>query len=245
MLKMDKNLKRNGNYPILLSNKLGWRTQSKFQMGLHKRDLYLLLQQYLGGIGSIYKNPILNKVNYSIDSKKDLKSLINHLEKYPLLTQKAADFILFKEIIELMNNKVHLSINGLQQIINLKASMNLDLSDFLKSEFNNIIPVIRQFINTKYIPDSDWIAGFVTGEGNFDIRITEQNSNKIKYRVQLRFRISQHERDRKLMECLINYFGSGKLYKYPGKPAVVLMIFNFTDITNIIIPSFLGNDILY
>ena len=63
---MDKNLKRNGYYPILLSNKLGWRTQSKFQMGLHKRDLYLLLQQYLGGIGSIYKNPILNKVNYSI-----------------------------------------------------------------------------------------------------------------------------------------------------------------------------------
>lgn len=144
-----------------------------------------------------------------------------------------------------MNNKVHLSINGLQQIINLKASMNLDLSDFLKSEFNNIIPVIRQFINTKYIPDSNRIAGFVTGEGYFDIRITEQNSNKIKYRVQLRFRISQHERDRKLMECLINYFGSGKLYKYPGKPAVVLMIFNFTDITNIIIPSFLGNDILY
>ena len=43
---MDKNKKRN----------LGWRVQSKFQIGLHKRDLSLLLQlqQFLGGIGSIH-----------------------------------------------------------------------------------------------------------------------------------------------------------------------------------------------
>ena len=93
-----------------LTHKLGWRVQSKFQMGLHKRDLPLLLQlqQNLGGIGSIHIIPTRNLVNYSIDSKKDLTSfgrrpmhplrgsLITHLEKYSLLTQKAADFILFK-----------------------------------------------------------------------------------------------------------------------------------------------------
>jgi hypothetical protein len=95
-------------------------------MGLHKRDLSLLLQlqQILGGVGSIHKNPARNLVNYSIDSKKDLTNLILHLEKYPLLTQKAADFILFKEVIKLMNNKAHLSIEGLYQIINLKAKIN-------------------------------------------------------------------------------------------------------------------------
>jgi hypothetical protein len=53
-------------------------------MGLHKRDLSLLLQQFLGGIGSIHVNPLLNKVNYSIDSNKHLMKLINHLDKYPL-----------------------------------------------------------------------------------------------------------------------------------------------------------------
>ena len=47
-----------------------------------------------------------------------------------LLTQKGADFILFKEVVKLMNNKAHLSIQGLNQIINIKASMNLGLSDF-------------------------------------------------------------------------------------------------------------------
>jgi len=73
---------------------------------MHKRDLslFLQLQQFLGGIGSIHINTTLKKVYYSIDSKKDLKHLIIHLEKYLLLTQKAGDFILFKEVVELMKN---------------------------------------------------------------------------------------------------------------------------------------------
>jgi hypothetical protein len=92
-------------------------------------------------------------VNYSVDSNKDLTNLINHFEKYPLLTQKAADFILFKEVVKLMNNKAHLQIEGLHQIINIKASINLGLSDFLISEFNEITPVLRPIINTENIPD--------------------------------------------------------------------------------------------
>jgi hypothetical protein len=69
---VDKNQKRT----------LGWRVESKFQFGVHIRDLTLLvqLQQFLSGIGSIYLIPTRNKVNYSINSKKDLTILINHLE---------------------------------------------------------------------------------------------------------------------------------------------------------------------
>jgi len=52
-----------------------------------------------------------------------------------------------------MKNKVHLSIEGLKQIINIKASMNLGLSDFLKSEFIDFTPVKRHIINTENIPD--------------------------------------------------------------------------------------------
>lgn len=54
---------------------------------------------------------------------------------YPLLTQKSVDFFLFKQIIDLINNKAHLTVEGLNQIVNLKASMNLGLSDKLKLEF--------------------------------------------------------------------------------------------------------------
>ena len=121
-----------------------------------------------------------------------------------------------------MNNKAHLSIEGLNQIINIKASINLGLSDFLKSEFSKFTPVERQIINTEIIPDPNWIAGqCYPGDGSFDVRITQQSSNSIGYRVKLSFRISQHVRDLRLMEVLVKYLGSGKIYKYPGKPAVV------------------------
>ena len=106
-----------------------------------------------------------------------------------------------------MKNKYHLSSTGLNKIVNIKASMNLGLSDFLKSEFLNFSTVKRPVINTENIPDNNWIAGFVSGEGNFDVRITQQLSNKIGTRVQLRFRVSQHERDTKLMELLVKPLG--------------------------------------
>jgi hypothetical protein len=35
-------------------------------------------------------------------------------EKYPLLTQKAADFILFRQVVKHIKNKAQLSIEGLQ-----------------------------------------------------------------------------------------------------------------------------------
>ena len=148
---------------------------------MHLRDILLItkVKDFFGGIGSIHINQPLKKVNYSVDSIQDLTKLIAHFENYPLLSQKRADFILFKEVIILMKNKYHLSNEGLNQIINIKASMNLGLSEFLKSEFLNFSPVERPIIKTESISDSNWIAGFVSGEGNFDVRITEQKSNKI------------------------------------------------------------------
>jgi hypothetical protein len=47
-----------------------------------------------------------------------------------------------------------------------------------------------------------------------------------------------------LMEYLIKYLGSGKIYKYSGKPAVVLTIFKFPDINNKFIPFFEQNPLL-
>jgi len=48
--------------------------------------------------------------------------------KYPLVTQKRADFELFTKIVEILKNKGHIESKGLQQIVNLKASLNLGLA---------------------------------------------------------------------------------------------------------------------
>lgn len=223
-----------------------WRSQLKFQLGLHTKDLNVLclLQQYLGGVGSIHLASTRDIVNYSIDSIKGFNNLINHLEKYPLLTQKAADFLLFKKAVELVNDKAHLTVEGLEKMVNIKASMNLGLSDVLKSEFPGYIPVERPVINYDNINlNLSWISGFISAEGNFDVRMPATGS-KQGYRVQLRFRISQHSRDFILMQKIVEYLGSGKIYKYAGKSAVSLSIVDFKDITNIIIPLLNENPII-
>jgi len=96
--------------------KLGWYLKTNFAIGFGKNELSLLLQiqEFFGGIGSIIINKNENMVIFSVRKIEDLINIIiPHFEKYPLLTKKAADFILFKQIIELMKNKEHLSINGL------------------------------------------------------------------------------------------------------------------------------------
>ena len=175
---------------------------------------------------------------YSISKVKDLTNIIiPHFEQYFLLTQKAADFILFKQIVKLMNTKAHHSIEGLHQIINIKASMNSGLSKIQKSEFTNIIPVFRPMIQTENIPNPYWLTGFVNGEGTFDVKLY-RSKNKSGYTVQLRFRIPQHERDTKLIELLVKYLGYGKIEKHNKYPAVCLVIVKFSIITDKIIPFF-------
>jgi LAGLIDADG endonuclease len=56
--------------------------------------------------------------------------------------------------------------------------------------------------------------------------------------VQLKFKISQHERYIKLMELLIKYLGSGKLAKATSFPAVSVTINKLEHINKILIPLF-------
>lgn len=137
--------------------KLGFRVEPTFKMELHSRDLALILelQRYFGfGSISIYKTrPV---IKYSVSAINELtKSIIPHFENYPLLSQKAVDFNFFKQIVEFRTKEIPLTIEGFHKIVNIKASMNLGISDKLKSELKNITPVKRPVINTKIISDSN------------------------------------------------------------------------------------------
>ena len=227
---------------IYKDNKLktGWRVRSFFLIRLNQRDSLLLyqIQEFFSGIGTFSIDKKNNALKYSIDNFKDLITIIiPHFKKYPLITQKAADFILFEKIVELMSKGAHLTINGLQQIINIKASMNLGISNIVKSEFSVINPVERAIIKTTNIPDPHWVSGFTSGEGNFDAGIRKKNY-KIGFQVYLRFRITQHTRDTKLMELLIKYLGVGRLEKDSRHPVLSLVIGNFSDLNTKIIPFF-------
>jgi hypothetical protein len=54
----------------------------------------------------------------------------------------------------------------------------------------------------------------------------------------MRFRVPQHERDTKLIELIMKYFGYGVIEKHSKYPAVSLVIVKFSVITDKIIPFF-------
>jgi hypothetical protein len=55
--------------------------------------------------------------------------------------------------IELIQNKKHLTADGLKEIVSIKASMNLGLSESLKAVFPNVIPVSRPLAISQKIQD--------------------------------------------------------------------------------------------
>jgi len=99
----------------------------------------------------------------------------------PLKTKKHYDYLLFKEAVMIMQRGEHLTIEGLQKIVNIRASLNKGwaTTTVLKIAFPNSIPFSILPVpvnNTKLHPQ--WIAGFTSGDGCFKISIRESKPYK-------------------------------------------------------------------
>lgn len=162
---------------------------------------------------------------------------------YPLITQKHADFILLKLVIDLMNQQKHVTLEGLQQILNIKASINKGLSDTLKAAFPNINPVPRVIVSTKVIPSGYWVAGFVSGDGSFNVITAKSKTHLSGFQVQLRFFITQHIRDNELFTLLEKYFNCGRIVEYKSGQTIDFAVTGIKNIKSNIIPFFLKYNI--
>ena len=134
---------------------MGLRILPVFAIELHIRDLEVLkkIQEFFN-VGSVTVRTRNGKPTgiYSVQSLKGLTEvIIPHFKEYPLLTQKQADFILFSSLVNLMNNKEHLTEKGINKIISIRASMNKGLTGSLKSIFPKIVGVERPIINNPII----------------------------------------------------------------------------------------------
>ena len=102
---------------------------------MHERDKALLEQiKNLFGVGTISKHGP-QSLRFIVQSIKDMKIIIDFLDKYPLISEKYSNFLLFKEVFHIMECKPHLTENGLYKIVAIKASMNRGLSPELKLAF--------------------------------------------------------------------------------------------------------------
>jgi hypothetical protein len=74
---------------------------------------------------------------FQVRSIKELELIINHFDFYPLKTKKFIDYVIFKEIYSLVKNKEHLTTEGINKILKIKASAykkNINLSEISESD---------------------------------------------------------------------------------------------------------------
>lgn len=214
---------------------VGWHIIPVFKISLHVKDKALLesIQRSLG-VGSIYKHG-KNSLELRVNGLKNLNVLINHLDNYPLITQKFGDFVLFKEAVKLIGLREHLTKEGLLKLVSLKASLNKGLSGKLKSEFSSVIPAIRSKGLSSEIKDMNWLRGFVEAEGSFHVIVQKLKGNTW---VSLIFTLTQHSRDKVLMESLIEFLGCGRCSSASTRKEVNFIVSTYSEISKIIIPLF-------
>ena len=225
------------------SNHVPYKVRLYFQISLHIKDenvLELMIAELK--VGKIYKTKSRPDISeLQVSSIKDLKAIIEFFDRYPLITQKFADYILFKKAYLLICSKEHLTSAGILELVALKASSNWGLSNELKEAFPSAVPTLRLQPDLSVLND-EWLLGFVSGEGSFMIRIIESSTHSSGFQVGLRFQITQHSKEKLLMESIMCHFNCG--YLSNRGDVIDFKVTAFSDIQKIIIPFFDKHTIL-
>ena len=91
------------------------------------------------GIGIVGERDDRNLAYFSVQSARAIANvIIPHFYKYPLITQKRGDYLLFRQAVYLLldGGQARSSFKGISQIISIKGvPMNKGLSDVLKIHF--------------------------------------------------------------------------------------------------------------
>ena len=107
---------------------LGWQVLPEFRIVQHEKDesvLYKIKNYFNFGYVKINRTDAHGtRKEFRVRGMNNLNKLIEFFNKYPLSTSKANDFKIFSEIIQLMNNKEHLTKKGLDKIAKLISEMN-------------------------------------------------------------------------------------------------------------------------
>ena len=155
-----------------------------------------------------------------------------------------------------MVRKEHLTPEGLKKILSIKAAMNGNgLSDKLKNAFPDVIPITRptrdndkhliKLSKTYYlgydlvkqeIYHPSWLTGFIDGEACFFVKFRESTSYKQGYQIMLIFQITQHIRDKVVLQNIVNYLNCGSYREVTKNNAGRFQVESFQNIIEKIIP---------
>jgi len=230
--------------------KTKWRVRPVFSITLHKKDISLLEAiQNTVGVGKISRSG-KKAVTSAVDSIRDIPIIIAHFDKYPLITYKLSDYLIFRQCFEIIKQREHLTVKGLLKLIALKSSLPEEFrftpKSYKKKAFPNVEAKDRPQYFFKGIPDPFWVSGFTSGEGSFHIVVNQKSKSKPGV-LFARMGLHLHVRDQDVFKGLASYFtlynteiSNITTYKKIGirKRSASLQYSQISDLVNIIIPFF-------
>jgi len=113
---------------------------SIFSLCLTTSDQHILyaIWVYFGKHGNVYASHN-NTATLSIFSNKGIRVLIDFFDKYPILGNKALDYVAFREIAILKERSQHLTKKGYQRCIELYINQNTGRNYFDASQRAKVI----------------------------------------------------------------------------------------------------------
>lgn len=207
--------------------------------------LYLIYALFAGLIGTAFSVLIRlelsgpgvqyiadNQLYNSIITAHAIIMIFFMVKKYYVLN---SNFTLFKQVNS-DNKSPFLSEFDNNDSYNADNENNTSHND--RQNDNNKHNYVKVFVDVAIIPDPNWIAGFVSGEGCFSVNIAKSSSCKTGSRVWLSFQITQHSRDAVLMKALTEYLGCGHYYLKTKQDVGDIIVSGLSDVTTKIIPLF-------
>jgi hypothetical protein len=116
------------------ASKFGFSTQLKIVISQHNKSLIVLdaIRNYFN-IGKIYSTSATGTVSdYKLFSLKDILLFIDLFKNTQLLGAKALDYTDFCTIVGLIQNKEHLTLEGIKTIKEISSNMNSTRTQFEK-----------------------------------------------------------------------------------------------------------------
>lgn len=221
------------------SYKLGIRITPKLILSQHisAKPFFKDLINYLG-VGHL--NTHRDEVQIVVNSLPQIKQRILPLfDLYPVRSGKLISYLKFKQVVEMMELKEHLTAEGLAQIIEISYDMNLvsqrkperklELLKLIGFEQgvtvkNPIIPIVPSM-------DPHFVSGLTEGDGTFFI------SFRANRRIVASYTVIQESSSKGVLTELTEFFNCGAVYDLPSA-ASRFQVQSLDKLINHVIPHF-------
>jgi len=160
-----------------------------------------------------------------------------HFEVYPLLTYKLVYFKLWCTVLDLMFNKDHLTIEGINKIVALKEHSYKGLNESLKLALPDYLNYLQPC--PAYNPDFEnlnihWLCGFINADGHFKVEVSKDSKYKLGERCKPLIQITQKVPSLIVLQEIGTFLGLGTVILRTNQSDADFRIQNLKDVNTFI-----------